>query len=431
MTDAPGPPMPDGELDDRPPGRPPRPERPDRLDRSPWRHRPPRRGRGGRPPWWPEDEPWPPADRHWARRRAGATQAGWYPGATVRRLFFLRIGCAILAALVLMVLAATVAVVLVGGFLGLIGLSADARLGAVVLLGLGIPALVLLGISLTRAAEPVGDLIDAAERVEAGDLAVRVEERGPVGVRQLVRSFNAMSARLEADADSRRTLMADVTHELRTPLTVIQGNLEGVIDGIYPADEAHLGTILDETRTLSRLIDDLRTLALADRGALELRREPVDLVALVQDTVAASRAAADSGSVTLVVATGSDAPPGAAQAIVDADPTRVREVLGNLLANAIRHTPSGGSVTVSVGGGDVFATIAVSDTGPGIPAELRDRVFERFVREPDSGGTGLGLAIARDLVVAHGGTIDAVSPPSGGTTVSFTLPLEGMGSRPI
>ncbi|MFI5225996.1 MAG: sensor histidine kinase [Candidatus Limnocylindrales bacterium] len=354
----------------------------------------------------------------------------WYPGGTVRRSFFLRIGCAILAALVLMVLAATVAVVLVGGFLGLIGLSADARLGAVVLLGLGIPALVVLGVSLTRAAEPVGDLIDAAARVEAGDLAVRVEERGPVAVRQLVRSFNAMSARLEADADSRRTLMADVTHELRTPLTVIQGNLEGVIDGVYPADEAHLATILDETRTLSRLIDDLRTLALADRGALELRREPVDLVALVQDAVTASRPSADSGSVTLVVSP-PDGPPGAVGPIVDADPTRIREVLGNLLANAIRHTPGGGSVTVSVRGGQALATVAVSDTGQGISPELRDRIFERFVREPGSSGTGLGLAIARDLVVAHGGTIEAVSPPGDGTTVSFSVPIEGAGPRPI
>ncbi len=355
----------------------------------------------------------------------------WYPGGTVRRSFFLRIGCAILAALILMILASTLAVVLVGGFLGLIGLSADARLGAVVLLGLGIPALVLLGVSLTRAAEPVGDLIDAAARVEAGDLAVRVEERGPVAVRQLVRSFNAMSARLEADAESRRTLMADVTHELRTPLTVIQGNLEGVIDGVYPADEAHLATILDETRTLSRLIDDLRTLALADRGALELRREPVDLLALVQDTVEASRPAADAGSVTLAVSPPPAAAPDAPGPIVDADPTRIREVLGNLLANAIRHTPGGGSVTVSVRGGDAAATVAVSDTGPGIPVELRDRIFERFVREPGSSGTGLGLAIARDLVVAHGGTIEAVSPPGGGTTVSFSVPIEGAGPRPI
>jgi two-component system, OmpR family, sensor histidine kinase BaeS len=355
--------------------------------------------------------------------------AGWHTGATARRSFFLGIGCAILAAFFLLVLASTLAVVLVGGLLGLIGLSADAWLGAVVILGLGIPALLFLGGSLTRAAKPVGDLIDAAARVEAGDLAVRVEERGPGPVRRLVRSFNAMSARLEADAESRRTLMADVTHELRTPLTVIQGNLEGVIDGIYPADEAHLATILDETRTLSRLIDDLRTLALADRGALELRREPVDLVALVQDSVVASRPSADAGSVTLVLSLPPDAPAAGGGPIVDADPTRLREVLGNLLANAIRHTPAGGSVTVSVLDDEVLATVAVADTGPGIPPELRDRVFERFVHEPGSTGSGLGLAIARDLVVAHGGTIEAVSPPGGGTTVAFSVPLEGAAPR--
>lgn len=323
--------------------------------------------------------------------------------------------------LVVLTVAFTIAITLVGGLLGLVGISSDARLGALVILGLGVAALVVLGRSLGRTAEPIGDLIEASASVEEGDLTVRVRERGPVGVRRLVRSFNAMSARLEADAESRRTLMADITHELRTPLTVIQGNLEGVIDGVYPADPEHLGTILDETRTLGRLIDDLRTLALAERGALELRREPVDLVSLVDDTVAAARAAADVGSITLLVAP----PGGGAGPTVDADPTRVREILGNLLANATRHTPAGGTVTVAVSGGAAMATVAVSDTGPGIPPELLDRVFERFVREPGSTGTGLGLAIARDLVVAHGGTIEAASPPGAGTTVSFTLPIEG------
>ena len=376
---------------------------------------------GGRPPWWPVDEPWPPSDRNWRRRRRAARAAGWHRGGAGRQGFFLQIGCAIVVFLVVLTVAFTIAITLVGGLLGLVGISSDARLGALVILGLGVAALVVLGRSLERTAEPIGDLIDAAASVEEGDLTVRVPERGPGGVRQLVRSFNAMSARLEADAESRRTLMADITHELRTPLTVIQGNLEGVIDGVYPADPEHLATILDETRTLGRLIDDLRTLALAERGALDLHREPVDLLALVDDTVAAARAAADAGSVALLV---TPPPGGAGGPTVDADPTRIREVLANLLSNAIRHTPSGGAVTVSLRVGAALATVAVSDTGPGIAPELMDRVFERFVREPGSTGTGLGLAIARDLVVAHGGTIEATSPAGGGTTVSFTLPIE-------
>ncbi|HYC07139.1 MAG TPA: HAMP domain-containing sensor histidine kinase [Candidatus Binatia bacterium] len=381
----------------------------------------PRRWGGGPPPWWPVDEPWPPSDRDWGRRRRATRRAAWHSGGAGRQGFFLQIGCAILVFLIVLTIAFTIAITLVGGILGLVGISSDARLGALVILGLGVAALVVLGRSLGRTAEPIGELIEASASVEEGDLTVRVRERGPAGVRQLVRSFNAMSARLEADAESRRTLMADITHELRTPLTVIQGNLEGVIDGVYPADPEHLGTILDETRTLGRLVDDLRTLALAERGALELRREPVDLVALVDDTVAAARAGADAGSVSLHVA---PAPAGTTGPTVDADPTRVREVLGNLLANAIRHTPSGGTVTISVRGGATMATVAVTDTGPGIPPELLGHVFERFVREPGSSGTGLGLAIARDLVVAHGGTIEATSPPGAGTTVSFTLPIE-------
>jgi signal transduction histidine kinase len=314
--------------------------------------------------------------------------------------------------------AVTVAIVLVGELLGLVGLAGNARLAAVVVLALGIAAISVAGRSIRRAAAPLDDLVEAAGRVEAGDLSTRVEERGPREVRSLARAFNAMGARLEADETSRKTLLTDITHELRTPLTVIQGSLEGLLDGVYPADEAHLSTILDETRTLGRLIDDLRTLALADRGALDLRREEVDLALLAHDTVAGVRAAADAAGVTIAVReTEADLPP------VSADPTRIREVLGNLLSNALRHTPRGGSVNVDVARGDnSLVSVDVRDTGPGIPPDVLPRVFERFVRTPDSPGSGLGLAIARDLVEAHGGTIAAESPPGGGTSIRFSLP---------
>src|SRR5439155_19842268 len=141
--------------------------------------------------------------------------------------------------------------------------------------------------------------MEAAGQIADGDYSTRVPERGPSEVRQLARAFNSMAARLEATDQERRGLLADVTHELRTPLTVIQGNLEGILDGIYPADEAHVAPILDETRVLSRLIDDLRTLSLAESGALQLQKEPTDLAALASETVASFRPEADAGQISL------------------------------------------------------------------------------------------------------------------------------------
>jgi signal transduction histidine kinase len=321
---------------------------------------------------------------------------------------------------VVVVSAVALAIALVGGLFGLVGLSVNTRLAALVVLALGVFAIAAAGRSIGRAAAPVDDLIEMAGRVEAGDLSARVQERGPREVRTLARAFNAMSARLQADEASRKTLLTDITHELRTPLTVIQGNLEGLLDGVYPADDEHLSTILDETRTLGRLIDDLRTLALADRGALDLRREDVDLAVLAHETVAGVRAAADAAGVSITVReVDADLPP------VSADPTRIREVLGNLLSNALRHTPAGGSVNVEVargGSGMSAVSVTVRDSGPGIAPDVLPRVFERFVRTPDSPGSGLGLAIARDLVEAHGGTIAAESPSGAGTAIRFSLP---------
>jgi signal transduction histidine kinase len=321
------------------------------------------------------------------------------------------------------ILATTVAVVLAAGLLGVVGLPVDARLGVAVLIAFGVLLVVRGSRSVRRVAEPIGDLVEAAGRIEAGDLSARVEERGPREVRWLIGAFNDMSARLAADELSRRTLLADITHELRTPLTVIQGNLEGLLDGVYPADEAHLSLILEESRTLGRLIDDLRTLALADRGALDLRPEDVDLLTLANETVAGLRAAADAAGVTVTVPveqwSDTDFP------TVSADPTRIREVLGNLLSNALQHSPRGSAILVEVGtSADARAvTVAVSDRGRGIPADVLPRAFDRFVKSPDSRGSGLGLAIARDLIQAHGGSIEASSPPGGGTTIRFSLPV--------
>jgi signal transduction histidine kinase len=279
-------------------------------------------------------------------------------------------------------------------------------------------AFLAVGRALRRAAVPVGDVMDAADRVAGGDYETRVQERGPRETRRLARSFNAMTSRLQSNEEQRRNLLADVAHELRTPLSVIQGNAEGMLDGLYPMDRAHLGSLLDEVKVMSRLLDDLQTLSTAEAGELRLHREQVEPSSLVEDAVAAFRPAADAAGVLLSakVASGLNA--------IDVDPVRIGEVLANLLSNAVRHTPSGGSVVVSAEPVGDKVAFEVSDSGPGIPPEVLPHVFDRFVRAADSGGAGLGLAIARSLVVAHGGEISAGSELGHGTTMRFVLPTD-------
>ena len=265
-------------------------------------------------------------------------------------------------------------------------------------------------------AAPVGDLIEGAGRIEAGEIGTQVPERGPSEVRSLARAFNSMSARLAATEEARRTLLADVSHELRTPLTVMQGTLEGVLDGVYPADEAHLRPVLDETRVLSRLIDDLRTLSLSEAGALRLHREVVDLPALLTEVVASHRAVADDAGVGLDLEVGDLAP-------ISVDPSRIRQVMSNLVANALRFTPAGGRVLVAGSANSGAVTIRVSDTGRGMAPDEVEHAFDRFYRSPGSMGSGLGLSIARNLVEAHGGHIGLTSEAGTGTTVQVSLPL--------
>jgi signal transduction histidine kinase len=262
---------------------------------------------------------------------------------------------------------------------------------------------------------PLRAVMEAADRVAAGDYAVRVKPHGPPPVRALAHSFNTMTERLEQNDQLRRNLMADVAHELRTPLTVIQGRVEGLLDGVYARDDASLEQVLEETRVLSRLIDDLRTLALSQAGALKLEKEATDLAALARDVVEGFARQATTADVTVRV----DSKP----LVVDVDPVRIREVLMNIVSNALRHTPAGGAITLTVvRSGSETASIAVADTGEGMTREHAERVFERFYKGPESRGTGLGLAIAQGIVVAHGGEIGVTSEPGGGTTITVTLP---------
>ena len=362
-----------------------------------------------RPPWWPENEPWPPASPPWRK---------------MRRRFFMRLAGGFAMMFVFSVFACTVGLYLVAGALGNPSLPLGSALAALIgVLFFGIVGLFIAARALRRVATPIGDVMEAAGRVAGGDYLVRVAERGPREVRALAHAFNSMAARLQADDEQRRNLLADVTHELRTPLAVIQGNLEGLLDGVYPLDQAHLEPILEETHVLSRLIDDLRTLALAESGALKLQKESIDLATLTSESIASFRAQADAAGIELRAEVAPGLP------ILEIDPARIRQVLDNVIANALRYTPRGGLIRVQCftstpSGSDAHVTLSVSDTGAGIPPDDLPHIFDRFYKSRDSRGTGLGLAIAKNLVVAHDGEIFAQSELGKGTTIQFTFPLK-------
>ena len=365
-----------------------------------------------RPPeWWPAEEPWPPrGGPGWGRRGSwGGRRGPWSRGfGCLFGLFFL-LGIAGLIGIVTTILQ----------HVGPLG-SLARFFGFVLVIGV-IAAVLLSGRTFRRVAGSLDQLTDAADRVESGDYTVRVPEpdRGPRPMRALARGFNEMVARLEIDEAQRRRLLADVSHELRTPLTVVQGNIEAILDGVHEADEAHLAAILEETRVLGRLVDDLRTVALSETGSLPLHREPTDLSILATDAVGSFRAAADAAGVKLQVEIADDIP------LLDVDPVRIREVISNLVANALRHTPSAGSIRVDarVGEAGREVVVTVHDTGSGIEPELLPHVFDRFAKGAGSRGSGLGLAIARGLVEAHGGSIDVESTPGRGSTFRFRIPL--------
>jgi len=335
----------------------------------------------------------------------------------MRGHFARRVGLLVAAFFALMFVANAVAWGLFRGF----GRGGHRGFAPVVtILGVGLLiAVFAAGRAVRRFGRPVGEVMEAAARVAAGDYEARVEEQGPREMRRLARSFNAMTTRLQANEEQRRNLLADLAHELRTPLSVIQGGAEGMLDGLYPIDRAHLEPLLEETRVMARLLDDLQILSTAEAGVLRLHRESVDPGTLVEDAAAAYRGQAETAHVSLEahVAPGMPA--------LEVDPVRIGQVLANLLSNAVRHSAPGGSVVISADpapGGHAVA-FAVSDAGSGVPAELLPHMFDRFVKASDSGGAGLGLAIAKSLVEAHGGEISADSRAKQGTTIRFVLPV--------
>jgi signal transduction histidine kinase len=311
----------------------------------------------------------------------------------------------------------TIGVVLAGTAVGVIEAPLGVRFLAIA--ALVVLAFVILrsGRRFQRMAVNLGEIVEAAGRIENGEYGVQVAERGPRELRSLARAFNAMSTRLATADRNRRAFVADLTHELRTPLAIIRGQAEAIGDGVYPGDQAHVTPMLDAAASLETLVDALATMTLADVGSLTLKREAVDVPVLVTSSLAAFQSAADAAGVRLVADLEPDLP------AVDADPARIRGVLGNLLSNAIRYTPSGGTVTARAARSGESVVFGVRDTGQGIPDELRPRIFERFVKGAGSPGSGLGLAIAKDVVTAHGGTIEAISDAGKGTEIRFTLPV--------
>jgi two-component system OmpR family sensor kinase/two-component system sensor histidine kinase BaeS len=298
-------------------------------------------------------------------------------------------------------------------------------------LALALPILaVAIGASVFRSyAIPLADIMDAAEAVATGDLEVRVKESGSREFQRLAHSFNRMTEELARTDQQRRNLTADVAHELRTPLHIIQGNLEGILDGVYAPTAEHIDATLQETRTLARLVDDLRTLSLAESGQLPLHLEEVDVHDLLADVATSFGPQAESAGIHLCVDADASVP-----LTLYGDPGRLDQVLGNLVSNALRHTPPGGSITLGAAamqtadGSQVQLTVA--DTGEGIAAKDLPFIFDRFWRADRArthvGGTGsgLGLAITGQLVKAHGGTITVSSTQGVGTTFSITLPVD-------
>jgi two-component system sensor histidine kinase BaeS len=289
----------------------------------------------------------------------------------------------------------------------------------------GISLLVALFLAY-RLTKPVHALTQAARRLASGDLSQRVVVRGKDELGLLGTTFNQMANSLQKAAESRRAMTADIAHELRTPLAVQRANLEALQDGIYPLTAENLESILEQNQMLTRLVDDLRMLALVDAGELRLERTPTDFPALVQRSIDRFTSQAVAHQATLQC----NLPDGCPTLLLD--PLRIEQVLGNLISNALRHTPPGGNIQVRVycqGGASArLVQLEVRDSGEGIPAEALDHLFERFYRADPSrnraaGGTGLGLAIDRQLAEAHGGKLEAANHAQGGAVFTLSLPV--------
>lgn len=295
---------------------------------------------------------------------------------------------------------------------------------------------ILLGLVIARGlSAPLSRLADAARRVSQGDLNQQVPVKGSDEVADLSRAFNDMAMSLEQAETLRRNMVADIAHELRTPLSVIQGNLQAILDDVYPLSKEEIAEIFGQSLVLTRLVNDLRELAQAEAGQLSLDIQPTPLGPLITGAVDLFQETAREREISLQA----DVPQELPQVLCDAD--RVRQILHNLLTNALQHTPPGGQVRLTVEqlipsppDTSSFVRVSVTDTGPGIPVQDLPHIFDRFWRADKSrsrehGGTGLGLAIARQLVEAQGGQIGVESDGLSGRGSRFWFTLPGQATN--
>lgn len=296
---------------------------------------------------------------------------------------------------------------------------------AVISVLLGILTLIIGLLLMRRMINPLSEVIAAAQAVSQGDLTARV----PVHARNddlsaLSDHFNHMADELERSDIQRRNLFADIAHELRTPITILRGRLEGILDGVYPPDEAHIAPALEETYLLERLVEDLRLLALAEANQLRYEMKPVRLAEQAETILGLFSAQAGERNVKLHLEAEPDLPE------VMVDPQRFQQVIGNLMDNALRFTPEGSSIDLTIHRQENSIVLTVADGGPGIPEDELTHIFDRFWRGEKSrarstGGAGLGLSIARQLVEAQGGKITARNQSPRGFEVEITLPVNG------
>ena len=294
-------------------------------------------------------------------------------------------------------------------------------LARTVLAGAGIAGLVALAAAVVvsrRLTRPVVALTDAARRLEAGDRDVRARlTAAPGELGELAGAFDQMADALGHEDELRRTLVADVAHELRTPATILRASCEELVDGLADPTPARLSSLHDEVLRLGRVIDDLDALASAQAAGLHLQRTPVDLADAAARTAALLQPSFDDAGLSLSTTT--------TPVTVDGDPDRLHQITANLLTNALKFTPRGGSVTLLVGPMEGLAKLEVSDTGPGIPADELPHVFERYWRGTGarrSAGSGIGLAVVAELAKAHGGRVTVDSTPGRGATFTLLLP---------
>ncbi|MBI5946411.1 MAG: HAMP domain-containing protein [Chloroflexi bacterium] len=285
-------------------------------------------------------------------------------------------------------------------------------------LGLFVVAIAFL--LMRRFVNPLADVIYAARAVADGKLNTRIPAGGPQDLHSLAESFNEMASSLERNDRERRDMLADIAHELRTPLSVIRGRLEGIVDGIYPADGEQVSLALNQTYLLERLVDDLRLLTLAETRQLHFEKKTVDLARLISHSIEMFSAEAREKNISLSLEKASG------DFALELDAQRTEQVIGNLIGNALRHPPEGSRVWLTLESYAETVRVSVNDNGTGVPDEDLPFLFDRFWRKEksrarSSGGTGLGLAIAKQLVEAQGGTISAQNLPEGGLQVVVEL----------